>query len=355
LKIFLYIISLSVLLLACSSDKTNDYKPKEPIREVQFINQIKSISELFKESGYIILDSNKEAIIPNHRISKFIDSIHIFVSDLFSIRVFEKNGKFVQKIEKKGDGPGEYKSLINVTSSSDVICGYDNSTSSIYLFNFKTGALESTFKVKNRYRQICIYKDSLIIMLRQGSEKDKYCIFDFYNTKGNILYTDTSIEISDPRQYVCMPNGNIILEVYGKYMYFISPDNLIIRCYNITERKVEWCSNYLPNVIALEKINNKSSVEKVQKWINDYEMLYGFMILESKLLLLQTKNYIMFYDANGNYLNHFRYRGAYSNLKWFSPFSDGHSIYQLNQPDIKKISLNNSNYRLVKYDFLFKK
>ena len=120
------IISITILYLliaGCASNKSSDeLKPKvndknavtielfnnkndyklEPIKMSEFVDSVK----------FIILEETKESLIkyPN-KIFFTQEQVIVVDSDLGTIFFFDRNGKYIKKISKRGQGPGEYLTM----------------------------------------------------------------------------------------------------------------------------------------------------------------------------------------------------------------------------------------------------
>jgi len=113
-----------------------------------------NLSSVFKRVKTIILETNKDALIGS------IGSIQVFGDMIFiqdknsygGIFVFNKAGKFIRRIGKKGQGPGEYVQSIDFTidKKNKLIYLLDLPSQNILKYNLETGAYIDNIKLNER-------------------------------------------------------------------------------------------------------------------------------------------------------------------------------------------------------------
>ena len=103
---YIFIVSVfivSVLLFSCSSMK--DLSQYEIATEKKV-----ALNDIFSGDSYTMLETTEDAILTN--VKKIIvDDSYISVQDKNHIVVFDKEGKFLSKINAYGRGHNEYMSL----------------------------------------------------------------------------------------------------------------------------------------------------------------------------------------------------------------------------------------------------
>jgi len=128
------LICLMLLITACENKKVSfsleDYLHVIDLNKTEFVD-IK-LSELFASVTPIVLETTKESLIGN--ISKaVITPEYIIVFDASvakALFLFRKDGTFLHKFGRVGNGPGEYSHIAS-------FC-YDNATGTIYMLDFHT-------------------------------------------------------------------------------------------------------------------------------------------------------------------------------------------------------------------------
>ncbi|MHC1780737.1 MAG: 6-bladed beta-propeller [Bacteroidales bacterium] len=108
-------ILLSVAIISCNSGANKGVNSNRVIDIEKSIGSIEvvNLSEVAKSINYIPLETNDSALISN--ISKIIcENDKIYVSDNSDkLYIFDLNGKYLNTLNRKGRGPGEYINLRN--------------------------------------------------------------------------------------------------------------------------------------------------------------------------------------------------------------------------------------------------
>lgn len=110
------------------------------------------LSTIGKEVLYIPLETNSECLLKSIRNIEFSD-YYIFVSDIDKVVRFDKQGKFLGKIDAYGRGPGEYLGVIDFCINNDLQEIYIISVDRVYIFDFE-GNFKKTSKLTFRPAQV---------------------------------------------------------------------------------------------------------------------------------------------------------------------------------------------------------
>lgn len=131
-------IILALLLASCAnSKKSGNILPLSKnntlyVIDIDTIKKEKFIdfSSYFKDVKTTILETNEDCLIGNVRSVRVVDDLIIVTDDKEpgSVFAFDKNGRFLRKFGKEGQGPSEY---VDITDSS-----IDFDKKEIYLFDF---------------------------------------------------------------------------------------------------------------------------------------------------------------------------------------------------------------------------
>lgn len=99
----LYVILIILLISGCENDGTNDYN---------------YIDVSISEANSIGLGSSKNDLLGAPVMVRVSNDGDVYVADrdLLTIRIFDKNGKWIRDIGQRGEGPGDFQSI----SSMDI-------------------------------------------------------------------------------------------------------------------------------------------------------------------------------------------------------------------------------------------
>lgn len=182
MSIIIKITSISILLIALNACT---HSPKE--KRTDFVIDIQDngeLSELFTGYDYIPLETTENNLIG--KIDKImIDSIshkiYVMERERSSIYIFNKDGKFINSIEKQGRAPEEYLSLDDfVTYKSNIYCLSRFKKISVYS---ETGEFLRSYKLDDWYNNFTILNDSLMFLFSENSNNTNYnfILFDYKN------------------------------------------------------------------------------------------------------------------------------------------------------------------------------
>ena len=116
------ILCLFVLISFLSCQKQEIGTPVQTITLDLHVDQQLLLSEIADSIEIISLEQTDESDIAHiNRIIPYKDHYYIFQTIMFSngsVLVFDKDGRFVRRIDKKGGGPGEYVDLHDMAIDS---------------------------------------------------------------------------------------------------------------------------------------------------------------------------------------------------------------------------------------------
>ena len=110
-----------------------------------------NMSDYFKSVTTIILETTDDCLIGEIKTLRVLDDFIVITDSKVteSVFIFDKTGKFLQKIGSKGQGPGEYYSIESSSIDFDkkeiyLLDFYDNQ---IYKYNIETGVFINSVKI----------------------------------------------------------------------------------------------------------------------------------------------------------------------------------------------------------------
>ena len=111
------LLSLIVSFVSCQDMKEVDFSVENIQLNIGTGQELR-LSDIADEVEVILLEQTNESNIGRvERILPYKDKYYVMNSIGFSngwVDVFDKHGKFVQKIDKRGEGPGEYEDLQDI-------------------------------------------------------------------------------------------------------------------------------------------------------------------------------------------------------------------------------------------------
>ena len=291
-------------LLDSTQGKTVQNENKSEIDSVLLrIKNAKSLSDVFELEKTIKIKYKDENIF-NGMHSLFVDDNEHILCNVTGVQqkiyVFDKQGKQTACLNNRGQGPGEYLSIECYSSDKDYIYLYDRMQNVVNLYNI-SGVYKKSFKVKEMYSSI--ETDEGNIYLRRIPIYDKHESFDkidVYDKTGKFKST-ISIPLTAETERYKIIGGDWGLIKNNNIMYIVNCDDFKIYAYDISNSKLLFTSNELPNWVRIEK--KLPEQDKFFDWHSKSSSFRSINIYQKGYLQLWIDNYFVFYDLNGNYLN----------------------------------------------------
>jgi len=156
------IITLGIVITSCVISKQKfdinlaEKNPKSLTSDIDSCLKTQKkvyLSEVFKHVKTIILETNSDVLLDN------INSIQVYGDKIFildnnksmGLYLFDKNGKFIQRIGSVGQGPGEYVRLDDFTidKKNKLIYVLDSYTHNILKYDLMTGKYISDIRLRD--------------------------------------------------------------------------------------------------------------------------------------------------------------------------------------------------------------
>lgn len=270
-----FLILFSTCYIACTNDNINKNQIDINLDEGQ-INQV-FYSSFVDSIEYIPLETTDDCLIGKIRDIIISDSVMFILNDeRSSIFIYDKNGKYLRKIMRKGDGPGEY-GVINQMSYNKYRNSISISSNNLKIIEYDSyGNMKREFKTPHYITDLYCFDDGSYLLSRiQRIDKPDDLIL-LTDTIGNIT---KSILKRNPN-YSIDASDNWDFTEFNNEIHFISPqiDN-IIYCYNqdslkeILNIKIkpEVPSRYhnkKPNIIGFEEYYYRTVYRESINWLN---------------------------------------------------------------------------------------
>ena len=213
---FLVIVLLSFTF---SCRKSNSYSAsKEEAQIVINIDSVQLVSLKIGETRYVPLETSDDCLIGN--VDKvLIKNEKIYISDFnkaMALFVFDLNGKYILKISKRGQGPGEYISFrdFDVNSKGDIFM-FDVFGQKVLIFNFEGKSL-GEFTFKYNFESFFVAEDRIYLSSLWGVDGEKISdlsVYDISSGKTTHLFDDAKF-----LYYIPLKNSS--------YNFYHSPSNV---------------------------------------------------------------------------------------------------------------------------------
>jgi hypothetical protein len=241
------LIICSILLVSCNRKQELPLSSKKETIEIRDSDLKKNFkgSEIFENVKLVPLETNDESIIGT--VSKIVvvnNTIYIFDTKSRSVLMFDKQGRYLNKIHKVGQGPNEYIDIEDfaVMKNEDILVLDENKK--LIQFN-KNTTPSQTYKLPFYADAIECLNDSILIF-NGSSFDDKVIVWDLHKerTIGTFLKFDpkTSARILKP------------LIKYEDQVYFTYQYSSTI--YNVTSQGIEekWFIDFGNRNIKMEDL-----------------------------------------------------------------------------------------------------
>lgn len=181
---YTFIFILAILLTVSCSTKKND---KQPIEKIDLTFGLKNdekvnLSTITDDIECVKLETNDKCLVGNISRSMLKDSLIILKDDLERLFIFNKKGKCLLKLNKKGQGPQEYLyiSSFDVSLKNKLIYIYDGLSQKIIIYDFN-GEFKRYKNIKGIYpTDLKIWNDTIIALIFPKAMLESS---DFYRLK----------------------------------------------------------------------------------------------------------------------------------------------------------------------------
>ena len=316
--LFLFILSFSGCVKG-NKNINNKIEKNAQIEVIDLAGQLNkkvtaehSLSDAAVALDIVLLEMNDATLLS--RINNIVvTSDNIFVCDSkVGVCRFDRKGKFLNKISKKGSGPGEYMYInkVQVDESNRYVYLYDYGLNCIFKYDFEGSFLNKAVNNTNEFiagTNACTFswnnKLFMVDILPALYEKNAYPTFFLFNQDGSIKKTyinpamkDKSKEIwencelhigwknfwGEPLPSMSFYNNNFLMAYYQS-------DTI----YKFDETTECFTPQYIVN------LGNKPNFDEAHKWIKDenffkYLTLYRFYETEKYLYFQLTKDEVLY-------------------------------------------------------------
>lgn len=290
------ILFVCLLVLAnCASEKHSIESPLSTA-EIKKLQAAKEVEDIFEIESEIQLSTDTESAIALITDMEVDAKRNYIIADGWQARavyVFSPEGRFIKKLGKKGQGPGEYQTPVSVDISRNNavwIADYMGNRINVYDENFK---FIKAVICKPRVRHfIHINIRDEIFMYSGAANPFRPDIFDTihkYNSQGEEILSFAPLpkEILDVK-FSAIQDGMTIDR--DGFIYEMNPLYYNIRKFTSDGKLVKTFSRNTP----LFKIITKQGEKPI--------IVYGPYYLEKGLIMAQVSEHLEIYDTEGNFM-----------------------------------------------------
>ena len=176
MKVLLYIILIFLTICSCSNNR------KSKVYEVFAVDtkRCDAITDFFDEYIIIPLETTEDNIIGNiDKISITDEYMYILDKQQAMIFVFDKAGRYINKIAHQGRALGEYQSISDFAVSCSYLYCLSRINKKIFVYDFNAAFVRSC-NLNDWYSSFCVVNDSLMYLF-SDENNEQYFNYVLYN------------------------------------------------------------------------------------------------------------------------------------------------------------------------------
>lgn len=274
--------------------------------------RIKSFNDFFELKKEIPLSQNSGTIIGMLGDCAIDKKGNIWVADKLerNLKKYDENGRLLQIIGRKGEGPGEFalpwSLYVSEIGRTYVV---DPSLSRLSIFKI-SGEFEASFNIKDG-RQVATSSTGDIIIVAapwRVTESSGFCIH-LYNYKGEYLRSFYPISDAMLKNHMLCDNVSFDIDKEDN-IYCIQETEYTIHKYNLSGQllKTFFKRNSYYKAPPSKPFEETYSRQAIVKWSESWTHVVSIKLLNNGLLLINLlqvnprKFIIDIYDTDGNFI-----------------------------------------------------
>jgi hypothetical protein len=228
-----YILGILLLLFSC---QTNHIPGNETVKiELKNEETVSLIADgIFESVKYVPLQTEENVLIADIKKVKIVnDKIYLFDNKQESIFIFDRDGRFLRKFQKKGRGSGEYFELMDFEVDDKYLYIAARVPGGVLRYDLESFRfIDIIGRDLMPYRIICNSQSLLMYMANASSKemKDIY-IFDKHSGKETGRYKDLNenrIHWTSSASYLAEHNGKMYGFFHADYtVYQFTSDDYV--------------------------------------------------------------------------------------------------------------------------------
>lgn len=251
-----------IFLIACNSGDKNSVSYYIDVQNTE------PITDVFENWQAVPLETKDSVLITD--IDKIeVNDDYFFILDrlVATIFQFDKNGNFVNKIERQGEGPEEYLEISDFKWFENFVYVLSSVNHTIYKYDM-TGSFVKSYKLDDYYHRFEFYNKDTIVLYSAFSNEKKFN-FCFYDLVGEKIFAETSAFDRNENFIIYKCPFSDEFSFY-KYVYF--PYDYSI--YELTSESCNPVFRFEFNTIELP--DKKISFEEKRKYSLGKNMIQSF-------------------------------------------------------------------------------
>ena len=275
---FIYIFFVYTILISCNSNDRSEI----PIISVDvYQDEPLSLSEISEDIKAIELETTDESLIGGCGRVLVSDDYILFLDVTrfeYKIFLFDRSGKFLRQISRKGQGPGEYSVIQDITADFKNNRIYI-STGNLMCYDFEGNFIHEVKHFNVEYLNFTSGKFTAINpIVVAGDVMDYKRNIVLYEINSNMQVIDSMILISfdTSNEYGMSIN-------YSNYLTYTESNMYLCYSSPIISRKDDRI-----NQITLYQFNNKTLIPDLRLQLNDGKSMRGI----STLYMYRSSRYV---------------------------------------------------------------
>lgn len=249
-KIVLLLLIVCVVL-SCKSDKASQFEDKD-LMEI-YIDLSKDHSDFYdiskdieQDFDIIALETNDDCLISHIRKVLYVNDLYYILDDKgASVFIFNNDGTFMSKLDRKGLGPDEYINIASFIVKDKDIWIYDDMTKRLLCYDSAFDKKEE-IKIDIPTFDMAIIKDDILLSTNwfwygeNSYQLKKYNIRNKEKTEYlsySRIEQDDIVQIMKENQFTTVGDSCLFMYSYDNILYQITADDFIPRYrYTFSER-----------------------------------------------------------------------------------------------------------------------
>lgn len=300
-----YLLVIPLVLLACGNSHKQQEQPiaevtKEvstpvypihiPFEKGMGTEREVKLSDIAESVEFIPLETTDTSLIKSLKQTNLIRTSKYFIlPEMQNVFQFTLDGKFVRKIGRRGQGPGEYLYVtqVDVNEATNLISIYSWSSQKTNLYDLETGTFIRSIHDPHNASITCMYNDSTFISHVINSNGQQEIKLYFSDMQGNMQKS-----FKRPEKFICKIAGASIRSTFDHYFYQYNDEF----CYKEYENDTVYIASpqELKKKYILDLGKYSIPTEHTISYIGDVKKYNDVAAGYIRTSVIETTNYLFF-------------------------------------------------------------